>query len=163
MNEMKYAPFFGIGKVDPWAIHGSVEENVKPKQSRYDGRVNYVKEKCKTYPSDGLFEAWNSEKDTYTDIVVDETRRILFCGVPKAATTTWKRIFLKTTFARYADVPLDEIRDGKYGQLSNTHGQDLKYLSDFPVEERKGIIRDYFKVSSVANRGKNGYTCSRDV
>ena len=44
-------------------------------------------------------------------------------------------------------MPLNEIRDGKDGALSNTHGEDLKYLKDYSVEERKNILRDYFKVS----------------
>ncbi len=73
----------------------------------------------------------------------------MFCGVPKAATTLIKRIFLKASFDRYKDVPLDEIRDGPTGKLSTTHGQDLKYLHEYPVEQRKGIIRDYFKFMIV--------------
>ena len=73
----------------------------------------------------------------------------MFCGVPKAATTLMKRIFLKSLFPRYKDVPLDEIRDGPNGKLSTTHGQDLKYLHEYPVEQRKGIIRDYFKFMIV--------------
>ena len=55
-------------------------------------------------------------------------------------------IKLKVEFPRYKNVPIDEIRDGKDGQLSNTHGSDLKYLSDYPIETRKEMLQDYFKV-----------------
>ena len=84
---------------------------------------------------------------TYEDIVVDQERKILFCGVPKAATTIWKRMFLKMEFPRFANVPLDEVRSGKDGKLSTTKGQDLKTLKDFTIEERKQIFDTYYKVS----------------
>jgi len=135
-------------KIDPWLVHGSAEENSKPSQKQYEERVKRVKEKCSNY-SDNLYEDWASDKETLMDVVVDEERRIMFCGVPKAATTLIKRIFLKASFDRYKDVPLDEIRDGPTGKLSTTHGQDLKYLHEYPVEQRKGIIRDYFKFMIV--------------
>merc|ERR1712025_1109343 len=82
---------------------------------------------------------------TYEDIVVDEDRKILFCGVPKAATTIWKRMFLKMEFPRFANVPLEEVRQGKDGKLSTTKGQDLKTLKDFPDDQRKNIIDTYYK------------------
>ena len=84
---------------------------------------------------------------TYEDMVVDEERKLLFCGIPKAATTIWKRMFLKMQFPRFANVPLDEVRSGKDGKLSTTKGQDLKTLKDFSIEERKQIFDTYYKVS----------------
>ena len=75
-------------------MHGTVEKK-NPSESRYPERVEHLREKCKNTPSDGLLEAWNMKKETYTDIVVDEQRRVLFCGVPKDATNTMKRAILK--------------------------------------------------------------------
>ena len=89
-----YSSFLGIKKVDPWAMHGTVEKK-SPSESRYAERVEHLREKCKNTPSDGLFESWHENKETYTDIVVDEQRRVLFCGVPKDATNTMKRAILK--------------------------------------------------------------------
>ena len=81
------------------------------------------------------------------DTVVDEENKILFCGVPKAATTVLKRMFLKMEFPRFKNVELDEIRAGKDGKLSNTHGQDLRSLEDYSIEKRKQILQSYYKVS----------------
>ena len=80
------------------------------------------------------------------DTVVDEENKILFCGVPKAATTVLKRMFLKMEFPRFKNVELDDIRAGKDGKLSNTHGQDLRSLEDYSVEKRKQILQSYYKV-----------------
>lgn len=85
---------------------------------------------------------------TYEDMVVDEERQILFCGVPKSATTIWKRMFLKMEFPRFANVPLEEVRSGKDGKLSTTKGQDLKTLKDYSISERKRIFDTYYKVSA---------------
>ena len=49
-------------------------------------------------------------------------------------------------FPRFANVDLEEIRAGKDGKLSTTHGQDLKTLEDYPIEQRKEIINSYNKV-----------------
>ena len=84
---------------------------------------------------------------TYEDMVVDPINKILFCGVPKAATTIWKRMFLKMEFPRFTNVPLEEVRAGKDGKLSTTHGQDLRTLGDFTIEQRKQIIASYYKVT----------------
>ena len=81
------------------------------------------------------------------DTVVDEENKILFCGVPKAATTVLKRMFLKMEFPRFKNVELDDIRAGKDGKLSNTHGQDLRSLEDYSIEKRKQILQSYYKVS----------------
>ena len=83
--------------------------------------------------------------------MVDEERKLLFCGVPKAASTLLKRMFLKMEFPRFQNVELDDIRAGKDGKLSNTHGQDLKTLRDYPIEKRKDILKSYFKVLNFKN------------
>ena len=43
---------------------------------------------------------------------------------------------------------LDDIRAGKDGKLSNTHGQDLRTLEDYSIEKRKIILQSYYKVSN---------------
>ena len=97
---------------------------------------------------------------TYEDMVVDEERQILFCGVPKSATTIWKRMFLKMEFPRFANVPLEEVRSGKDGKLSTTKGQDLKTLKDYSISERKRIFDTYYKVTlKVAHIGYTNF-CS---
>ena len=93
------------------------------------------------------------------DTVVDEENKILFCGVPKAATTVLKRMFLKMEFPRFKNVELDDIRAGKDGKLSNTHGQDLRSLEDYSIEKRKQILQSYYKVS-IQIRHKSLNICS---
>ena len=99
---------------------------------------------------------WDTNTTTYMDTVVDEENKILFCGVPKAATTVLKRMFLKMEFPRFKNVELDDIRAGKDGKLSNTHGQDLRSLEDYSLEKRKQILQSYYKVSiQIIHRNLN--------
>jgi len=104
-----------------------------------------LRDTCDSIQTDSLFKDWDTNTTTYMDTVVDEENKILFCGVPKAASTVIKRMFLKMEFPRFKNVELDDIRAGKDGKLSNTHGQDLRSLEDYSIEKRKQILQSYFK------------------
>lgn len=142
----QYAKYLGFGTTDPWDIHGSSEKrDAKPTERRYEQRREHLRQTCQNFPTDSFVKQMEKNITTYEDMVVDEERQILFCGVPKSATTIWKRMFLKMEFPRFANVPLEEVRSGKDGKLSTTKGQDLKTLKDYSISERKRIFDTYYK------------------
>jgi hypothetical protein len=63
-------------------------------------------------------------------------KKILFCPIPKAGSSNWKRIFAKLTTENYDEVDnLLEIR--------KVHHIQLPVLSDFSGEKQKYILDEF--------------------
>lgn len=75
----------------------------------------------------------NSER-----LLVDLEKKILFCPIPKAGSSNWKRIFAKLTTENY-----DEVDD--LLEIRKVHHIQLPVLSDFSDEKQKKILKDFSK------------------
>lgn len=71
-------------------------------------------------------------------LIVDESKKLLFCPVPKAGSSNWKRIFVKLTNGDYEDV--EDLMD-----IRSVHHIHLPTLSDYTEEKRIEIINSYSK------------------
>ena len=78
---------------------------------------------------------------------VDEKHKIVYCNIPKVASTNWYRVFLK--FAGMNATMVNEA--SLYDIHSNLKKNYLRRLADFGSEQREIIMRNYFKFMFVRN------------
>ena len=78
-------------------------------------------------------------------LILDESRKLAFCFVPKVACTNFKRIFLGLA----GIVKPAEVYNLSGYAVHKKHIDDLKLLKDFNIEERDNITAQYKKFMFV--------------
>ena len=90
----------------------------------------------------------NRDLRWWEHIHVVERRNLLFCSIPKVASTNLLQYFLKM------DEPLDSkvVREqAKHVHWRNFTSPQMKNLAEFPVERAKEIVETFTKVLWVRN------------
>jgi len=72
-------------------------------------------------------------------------KKILFCPIPKAGSSNWKRIFAKLTTENY-----DEVDD--LLEIRKVHHIQLPVLSDFSLEKQKRILDEFSEYKRITQR-----------
>lgn len=85
--------------------------------------------------------AYVQRKKVFSQIIVDDERKFLYCFVPKVACSNWKRVI------KYMQGNLDDI--GK--NIKMDHKTDLVFLDEFSKHEIQYRIRSYYKFMFVRN------------
>lgn len=112
----------------------------------YQNRLSQIKSICRRHSGDQRPENLSDFLKTATNvtfpIIVDEKNKLLYCEIPKAGSTNWKRVLIK--------IANDDL-DGKYRDIKNvlairkprkSSHHELKYLSDFPISQQIKLIHD---------------------
>ncbi|XP_054752869.1 carbohydrate sulfotransferase 11-like [Lytechinus pictus] len=81
--------------------------------------------------------------DTLKRLFVDEKHRAVYCSIPKASCTNWKRLLMVAT---NDSIDLDSIT-----QFDAHHNGVLQILYDYPEYERNVILKSYKKFTFVRN------------
>ncbi|ELU06869.1 hypothetical protein CAPTEDRAFT_36480, partial [Capitella teleta] len=104
-------------------------------------RFELLKSQCAKNPQ--LKETYiEDDEQTYRRLLVDDKHKILYCALPKAASTTFYNMF----YYSYT---------GKFLDSSNVHckscweEQGLVYLNRFSKPERDERLKDYYKIMVV--------------
>ena len=121
-------------------------------------RKSHLQRKCVQYQADITKELvslkhgwkskfgnipWTSGKGNYPDFYVDEKHKLLYCGVPKAASTTMKTLFIKS-----GDNPQNSSDVHSKQVLQNA---GIKMFHLYPDHQQKEMIRSYTKLIIVRN------------
>lgn len=99
-------------------------------------RSNLLRQ-CKSY---GLFKPITSVKnESLSHVLIDRKNKFLYCYVPKAGTTHWKRIMYllagKTNQTDLWQIPGDEVHNPNA----------FETLSNLPTEDKEVILKTYTK------------------
>ena len=78
-------------------------------------------------------------------LIVDESKKLVFCPVPKAGSSNWKRIFVKLTNGDYEDV--EDLLD-----IRGVHHIHLPTLSEYSKDKQIEIINSYSKFCNIKGR-----------
>ena len=71
-------------------------------------------------------------------LIVDETRKMIYCPIPKAGSSNWKRIFIKLTHPEYEDT--EDLLD-----IRGVHHIELPTLDSFSEEKQEKVLKEYRK------------------
>ncbi|CAG5114034.1 Oidioi.mRNA.OKI2018_I69.chr2.g8116.t1.cds [Oikopleura dioica] len=109
-------------------------------QMKVHGRSKHLKKICSEMKEKGAkFSVSDYVKER---LLVDLEKKILFCPIPKAGSSNWKRIFAKLTTENY-----DEVDD--LLEIRKVHHIQLPVLSDFSGEKQKKILKDFRKSKQI--------------
>lgn len=100
--------------------------------SKHNARTKRVKEYCAKHGKDSLAKDLD-----LSDFVVLEKYQSVYCPVPKVASTVWKRIL-----ARAMGLNITTY-------VHQTTQRKMKHLGQYPLEERKNILKTYTKFMFV--------------
>ena len=100
--------------------------------SKQNKRTEQIQEYCANYAEDA------DEQDLdLSNLIVSEKYKLVYCSVPKVASTVWKRVLADLEGLSVTKSVHDEIK-GK-----------LKLLSEYTSEDRRKIVKTYFKFMFV--------------
>ncbi|CAL1544542.1 unnamed protein product, partial [Lymnaea stagnalis] len=99
---------------------------------------NHIQRSCKTL---GLGNRLNYTKSMMKHIIVDDKNKLLYCAIPKVASTTWRRIFLILSGRTDVNNPLSFKAD----DVHHKYREHVIYLSTFSKEEIQIRLKDYYK------------------
>ena len=77
-------------------------------------------------------------------LIVDETRKMIYCPIPKAGSSNWKRIFIKLTHPEYEDT--EDLLD-----IRGVHHIELPTLDSFSVDKQEKVLKEYRKFRRIKN------------
>ena len=77
-------------------------------------------------------------------LIVDETRKMIYCPIPKAGSSNWKRIFIKLTHPEYEDT--EDLLD-----IRGVHHIELPTLDSFSVDKQEKVLKEYRKFRTIKN------------
>ncbi|GFO43891.1 carbohydrate sulfotransferase [Plakobranchus ocellatus] len=80
-------------------------------------------------------------EETLENILVDDKHKLLYCQIPKVASTTWRRMFLQLSGTLGNTDPFSISSN----DIHHKYDDNLVHLSDLPKEGREMRLRDYFK------------------
>ncbi|XP_038077133.1 carbohydrate sulfotransferase 11-like [Patiria miniata] len=110
-------------------------------------RLRQVKVGCQTMSNStqtvASFE--DLSKEALTHYIVDDTHRLLYCNIPKVASTSWLRIFLALKGV------LANAYDGDQQFVQKDAASSLRLLSSYGRHEMETILRTYTKFVFVRN------------
>ena len=96
-------------------------------------RRQLLREQCLTKPPNPSF----IEEADFTRFIVIEKLKFVFCFIPKISCTNWKRVLYS------AENPGEQV-------FRNPHRNSLfSWLKDYNVNERKHILKSYYKAMFV--------------
>ncbi|GFR71461.1 carbohydrate sulfotransferase [Elysia marginata] len=75
------------------------------------------------------------------NVIVDDKNKLLFCQIPKVASTTWRRIFLQLT----GKVDVSDFLSISADDIHHKYDNHFAYLSEFSEDQISQRLRDYFK------------------
>ena len=75
-------------------------------------------------------------------LIVDETRKMIYCPIPKAGSSNWKRIFIKLTHPEYEDT--EDLLD-----IRGVHHIDLPTLDSLSQEKQEKVLKEYRKFKLI--------------
>ncbi|XP_035826128.1 carbohydrate sulfotransferase 11 [Aplysia californica] len=79
--------------------------------------------------------------EMFKKILVDDDNKLLYCQIPKVASTTWRRVFLLLSGKMNTTNPL-ELRSN---DVHHKYDEFLTYLSDFSTSDIMYRLNHYFK------------------
>ena len=128
--------------------------NFESRKNFYRQRTRLVQDRClissavNKSTKTTLKDILQSSNNVSLPLIVDATHKIIYCEIPKASSTNWKRTLIKLSNPeKYRDVKnIMAIRNPRKSQH-----YDLKYLSDFSLEEQLKMLnsQNYFKFTFV--------------
>ncbi|KAH9492025.1 Carbohydrate sulfotransferase 11 [Bulinus truncatus] len=74
-------------------------------------------------------------------IIVNDKYKIMYCPIPKVASTTWRRIFILLS----GHASMDHLTSMLPDDVHHKYSKYLKHLSDYTQEEISYRIENYFK------------------
>ncbi|RUS75971.1 hypothetical protein EGW08_016278 [Elysia chlorotica] len=84
-------------------------------------------------------------KEMLSKVLVDDKNKLVFCQIPKVASTTWRRIFLQLT----GKVNVPDFMAISANDVHHKYDSHLTYLSEFSDAEIQHRLRTYFKFMFV--------------
>ncbi|XP_039249040.2 carbohydrate sulfotransferase 11-like [Styela clava] len=100
-------------------------------------RLKTIERECEKYDEELKLK---SRKDAIPHMIVDDERRILFCDIPKVASSNWKRVFIDDL----------KIKVNGSSNIRDVHAKrllpDLRY---YTPEEQDYRLKNYFKFMFV--------------
>ena len=114
-------------------------EQCTPSVCSQQERFARLRRSCHKYPE--LSTEFDPDKHTtFGCLLVDDHHKVLYCALPKAASTTMYNMFyLAVTGRKLKDIHCRECWEK----------EGLVWLSRYPREERDRRLRDYFKIMVV--------------
>ncbi|XP_041350541.1 carbohydrate sulfotransferase 11-like [Gigantopelta aegis] len=99
---------------------------------------NWMRSKCDALqlPQDQTMKIF-----TLNHIIVNHKHKVLYCQVPKVASTNWLRVFIFLS----GKVKATNLMALKASDVHGQYDHHLTYLSDLNTDEIRVVIREYFK------------------
>ncbi|XP_030830282.1 carbohydrate sulfotransferase 11 [Strongylocentrotus purpuratus] len=117
--------------------HSEKEEVQKDDQTSRKATIKRICRKYERLTSDEISD------DTLKRLFVNEKHRIVYCSIPKASCTNWKRLMMVATN--------DSIDLESVTKFNAHHNGVLQTLYDYPEYERNTILKSYKKFTFVRN------------
>ncbi|CAH1800377.1 unnamed protein product [Owenia fusiformis] len=116
-------------------------------QTTLEMRKENVQKMCKTFPmrrkNDSTIQKETEEiLGNKSALIVDEKLKLVFCFVPKAASTSWASIII----SHHSNCSIESLDSN---EIWNSRRKYIKPMWEFTSQERMKILRDYLKVLVV--------------
>ena len=105
-------------------------------------RVKHQQEVCKSALESNKGEVKSKEltvpQFVLDRLIVDETHKLIYCSIPKAGSSNWKRIFVKLLNPEYQNA--EDLLE-----INHVHHIELPTLSSFTEKQQKEFLTTFRK------------------
>ena len=160
MSEPAFCPSVLISDItDSCGVHNSTEDRFYEQQIKW--RQKLVFNHCSTcnntttVPKTDLNtllcqDSAGSQAQHFRNILVDEKNKLIYCMIPKVASTNWKRTLLRLREGNY-DKNLSLFRGFNIHSKRDLRQIGFTFLDLYSYEERQTKLNEYFKFMFVRN------------